>query len=85
MAVVPLAAVVSSPVQRCLDTAEAVRAVEGPGGPRGKTLPRPELVVVTWDAYEAYPQEADAYEAQRAVMKDFTAKSAPPARKEPRL
>lgn len=45
LAVVPLAAVVSSPVQRCLDTAEAVRAVEGPGGPRGRTLPRPELVV----------------------------------------
>ena len=40
-----------------------------------------ELVVVTWDAYEAYPQEADAYTAQRAVMKDFTAKNAPPARK----
>ena len=40
LAVVPLAAVVSSPVQRCVDTAEAVRAV---GGPRGKLARRPDL------------------------------------------
>jgi hypothetical protein len=33
-----------------------------------------ELIVVTGEAYEAYPQEADAYAAQRAVMKDFTAR-----------
>jgi hypothetical protein len=39
-----------------------------------------ELVVVTGKAYEAYPQEADAYEAQHAVMKDFTAKNAKAAR-----
>lgn len=37
-----------------------------------------ELAVVTGKAYEAYPHEADAYEAQRAVMKNFAAKSAPP-------
>lgn len=42
LAVVPLAALVSSPVQRCLDTAEAVRAV---AGPRGKASRRPGLVV----------------------------------------
>jgi hypothetical protein len=30
-----------------------------------------ELIVVTWDAYEAYPQEADAYNAQHAVQKQF--------------
>jgi hypothetical protein len=40
-----------------------------------------ELVVVTWEAYEAYPQEADAYQAQHAVQKDFTARNAPPRRK----
>ena len=40
-----------------------------------------ELVVVTGKAYEAYPHEADAYAAQRAVMKDFTAKSAPPRKR----
>lgn len=40
LAVVPLAAVVSSPVQRCVDTAEAVRAV---GGPRGTLARRPDL------------------------------------------
>jgi hypothetical protein len=40
-----------------------------------------ELVVVTGKAYEAYPHEADAYEAQHAMMKDFTAKSAPPRQK----
>jgi len=37
-----------------------------------------ELAVVTGKAYEAYPHEADAYVVQRAVMKDFTAKNAPP-------
>ncbi len=42
LAAVPLAAVVSSPVQRCLDTAEAVRAVDGP---RGRLARRPGLVV----------------------------------------
>ena len=47
----------------------------------GLQLALSELVVVTGKAYEAYPHEADAYTAQRAVMKDFTAKSAPPARK----
>ena len=40
LAVVPLGAVVSSPVQRCVDTAEAVRAV---GGPRGTLARRPDL------------------------------------------
>lgn len=39
---VPLAAVVSSPVQRCVDTAAAVLAVDGPKG-RGRR--RPELLV----------------------------------------
>lgn len=42
LAPVPLSAVVSSPVQRCVDTAEAVRAVPGP---RGKLHRRPELVL----------------------------------------
>ena len=45
LAVVPLAAVVSSPVQRCVDTAEAVRAVDGPRGPRGTLARRPDLVL----------------------------------------
>ncbi len=42
LAVVPLAAVVSSPVERCLDTAAAVRSVDGP---RGRSARRPDLVV----------------------------------------
>lgn len=42
LAPVPLSAVVSSPVQRCLDTAEAVRAV---AGPRGRHRVRPDLLV----------------------------------------
>ena len=37
-----------------------------------------ELVVVTGKGYEAYPHEADAYTAQRAVMKDFTARQKKP-------
>ncbi len=41
LAPVPLSAVVSSPVQRCVDTAEAVRAVHGP---RGRLRLRPDLV-----------------------------------------
>ncbi len=40
-----------------------------------------ELAVVTNKAYTSYPHEADAYEAQRAVMKEITAKTAAPARK----
>jgi len=40
-----------------------------------------ELIVETGKAYEAYPHEADAYEAQHAVMKDFDAKNAPPRRR----
>ncbi len=40
LAVMPLAAVVSSPLDRCLRTAEAVLAVAGP-----RRRPRPELVV----------------------------------------
>lgn len=42
LAAVPLAAAVSSPVQRCVDTAEQVLAVEGP---RGRGRVRPALVV----------------------------------------
>lgn len=42
LAVVPLSAVVSSPVQRCVDTAEAVRVVTGP---RGRLARRPDLVL----------------------------------------
>ncbi|MGJ7441680.1 MSMEG_4193 family putative phosphomutase [Aquipuribacter sp. MA13-6] len=42
LAPVALSAVVSSPVQRCVDTAEAVRAVHGP---RGRLRHRPELVL----------------------------------------
>ena len=42
LAPVPLAAVVSSPVQRCVDTAEAVRAVPGP---RGRLRQRPDLLL----------------------------------------
>ncbi len=42
LAVVPLSAVVSSPVQRCVDTAEAVRAV---AGPRGGLRHRPDLLL----------------------------------------
>lgn len=41
-AAVPLAAVLSSPVQRCHDTAAAIRAVHGP---RGRGRRRPELVL----------------------------------------
>lgn len=40
LAVMPLAAVVSSPLDRCLRTTEAVLAVDGP-----RRRPRPELVV----------------------------------------
>ena len=40
LAVVPLAAVVTSPLQRCQETAEALVAVTGPGG-----APRPRPVV----------------------------------------
>lgn len=40
LAALPLVAVVSSPVQRCVDTAEAVRAVPGP---RGRYRTRPDL------------------------------------------
>jgi probable phosphomutase (TIGR03848 family) len=42
LAAVPLAALLTSPVQRCLDTAEAVRAVRGP---RGRHRVRPDLEV----------------------------------------
>lgn len=37
-----------------------------------------ELVVVTNKAYMSYPHEADAYAAQRAVMKEITAKTTTP-------
>jgi probable phosphomutase (TIGR03848 family) len=42
LAPVPLSAIVTSPVQRCLDTAEAVRLVDGP---RGRHRRRPDLEV----------------------------------------
>lgn len=42
LAPVPLSALLSSPVQRCVDTAEAVRAV---AGPRGRHRVRPDLTV----------------------------------------
>jgi hypothetical protein len=45
----------------------------------GVKLALAELVVVTGEAYERYPNEADAYAAQHAVQKEFaTAASAPP-------
>jgi hypothetical protein len=47
----------------------------------GVTLALAELVVVTNDAYERYPNEADAYGAQHAVQKEFATAASAPSRK----